>query len=181
LPENSPGIVILAAAPPGFNTDVVFQPADIGRVITDQAHADGREIVVGDGTGELHISLTAGADAARPLAVALPIDTAVELRLDVAKRFCRRLRGKRTGLTPSALRLTTLQRTRLIQLLHAFDVRSDGGGPRNVAVEVLNAAGEASLPAIEWKSSAARRKANRLIRDALTIVNGGYLMLLRGE
>jgi hypothetical protein len=173
-------MIMLTAAPPGFNTDVLFDPANIGRVITDQAHADGREIIIGDRTGELHISL-AGSDAAGLLAAVLPLDAAFELRLDVARRFYRRLRNKPAALTPRALRLTPLQRTRLIQLLHTFDVRADGGGPRNVAAEVLNAAREASLPAIEWKSSAARRKANRLIRDALMIVNGGYLMLLRGK
>jgi hypothetical protein len=180
LPENSPGTVILAAAPRGFGTDVAFEPANIGRVIADHTHADGRETIVGDDTGELHISL-ASADAAGPLAVVLPIDAAFELRLDVAARLYRRLRGKRAGLTPHALRLTALQRARVIHLLHTFDVRADGGGPRDVAVEVLNAAREASLPAIEWKSSAVRRNANRLIRDALALVNGGYLTLLRGE
>jgi hypothetical protein len=159
---------------------VAFEPANIGRVIADHTHADGRDMVIGDGTGDLHISL-AGAAAPQPLAVVLPIDVAFELRLDAAARLYRRLRGKRTGLTPRALRLTPLQRTRLIQLLHTFDVRAHGGGPRDIAAEVLNAAREASLPAIEWKSSAVRRNANRLIREALALVNGGYLTLLRGK
>jgi hypothetical protein len=172
--------LILTPAPPGFDTDVVFEPASIGQIVADYTDANSREIVVSDGSNQLHIFLS-GADVATHPAVILPIDAAFELRLDIAMRLYRRLRGKRNGLLPRPLQLTPLQRARLIQLLHAFDVRADGGGPRDIAVEVLRAQREAALPAIEWKSSAARRKANRLLRDAAALVNGGYLKLLRGK
>ena len=52
-----------------------------------------------------------------------------ELRLDVALRFVRRLRGQRVKLLPSALRLTPQQKRRLVQLLHAFDVHELGRRP----------------------------------------------------
>lgn len=171
---------MLVSAPPGFESDVAFEPASLGPVIADHAHANGREVVVADSGSELHISLK-DADAALRPAVILPIDSAFALRMDVATRFYRRLQGKRIGLLPRALRLTSLQKRHLIQRLHAFDVRADGGGPRDIAAAVLNAHREAALPAIEWKSSAARRKANRLIQDAIALVNGGYLKLLRGR
>jgi hypothetical protein len=102
-----------------------------------------------------------------------------ELRLDVALRFVRRLRGERVKLLPTALRLTSLQKSRLIQLLHAFDVHDAGGGPRDVAAEVLTSE-HAQLPSVEWKDSHARRKANRLIHDSIALVERGYLKLLRG-
>lgn len=102
-----------------------------------------------------------------------------ELRLDIALRLTRRLRGGRVKLLPATLRLTPLQRTRLIQLLHAFDVHDAGGGPRDVAAEVLSS-DQAQLPSVEWKDSHARRKANRLIHDATALVERGYLKLLRG-
>ena len=78
------------------------------------------------------------------------------------------------------LQLTSLQRSRLIQLLLAHDVQELGGGPREIATEALGSL-QATLPSVEWKDSAARRHANRLIRDARALVNGGYLRLLRGK
>lgn len=95
-------------------------------------------------------------------------------------RFFRRLGGQRVALLPRALQLTSMQRTRLIQLLLAHDVQEAGGGPRDVATEVIGSL-QAALPSVEWKDSAARRHANRLIQDSLALVNGGYLRLLRGK
>ncbi|WP_325011685.1 DNA -binding domain-containing protein [Bradyrhizobium sp.] len=40
----------------------------------------------------------------------------------MALRFARRLRGQPAKLLPAALRLSTQQKHRLVQLLHAFDV-----------------------------------------------------------
>ena len=104
----------------------------------------------------------------------------IEPRLDVAVSLVRRLRRKHGDLLPARLRLTPLQKARLIQLLHTFDILRDGGGRRDVANEVLNSE-QASLPSVEWKDSAARRKATRLIQDATVLVERGYLKLLRGD
>lgn len=168
----------MAPAPPGFDTGAVFDPAALGTIVVDRVEADGRHVVVGDASGQLQIWLQS-ADAEQPSAVVLPFDSAFELRLDVASRLYRRLRGRRTGLLPRALQLTPMQRSRLTLLLHAFDFHEAGAGPRDIASALIDAK-EAALPAIEWKSSAARRKANRLIHDAIALVNGGYLKLLRG-
>jgi hypothetical protein len=135
-------------------------------------------VVVSDASGDLHILLRDTDAAWRPAAI-LPLDSAFELRFDIALRFVRRLRGRRIALLPRALQLTPMQRARLILLLHAFDFHDAGGGPRDVAAALIDAE-EAALPAIEWKSSAARRKANRLIRDSVALVNGGYIKLMRG-
>ncbi|WP_432431221.1 DUF2285 domain-containing protein [Methylocella silvestris] len=170
---------MLTPAPPGFDTVAVFDPAVLGPVLADHIDADGRKVTIGTLSGELHIWLQ-DADAASRPAVILPVDSMFDLRLDIALRLVRRLRGRRISLMPRALHLTLMQKARLIQLLHAFDLRAEGGKPRDVATEVLGATVEAALPSIEWKSSAARRKANRLIRDSAALVNGGYLRLLRG-
>lgn len=90
------------------------------------------------------------------------------------------MRGQRIKLLPTALRLTPMQKTRLVRLLHAYDIHDAGGGPRDVATEVL-ASEQARLPSVEWKDSHSRRAANRLIHDATTLVNRGYLKLLRGR
>jgi hypothetical protein len=135
--------------------------------------------VISDGSGELHIRVHDERATQGP-AVLLPVDSMFELRLDVALRFVRRLGGQRINFLPTALRLSAFQKRRLIQLLHAFDVHDAGGGPRDVATEVLTS-DRAQLPSVEWKDSHARRKANRLIHDSVALVERSYLKLLRGH
>ena len=174
----SPGTLILAPAPSGFDALPPINPADLGPILADREGIDGRRLIIGDSSGDLHIWLP-DSEAAKRRAVMLPMDGGFELRVDIAQRFLRRVRGKRIALLPRALQLTSLQRARLIQLLLAHDVQEAGGGPRDVAAEVIGSF-QAALPSIEWKDSAARRHANRLIQDSVALVNGGYLRLLRG-
>ncbi|WP_234729999.1 DUF2285 domain-containing protein [Acidocella facilis] len=118
-------------------------------------------------------------DAARRPALILPLDAAFELRVMVLSRFYRRLRGRVAGPLPQALQLTPLRRARLILLLHALDFRLAGARPRDIAAALVDAR-EATLPALEWKSSAARRRTNRMIADAIGLMNGEYRKLLCG-
>lgn len=178
LPEVSPATLILEPAPSGFNTTTSFDTGAFSPVPVERTDADGREVVIVDGADELHIRLQDDQAMRRP-AVLLPLDSMFELRLDVALRFARRLGGQRLNFLPTALRLTSFQKRRLIQLLHAFDVHDAGGGPRDIAAEVLSS-DHAQLPSVEWKDSHARRKANRLIHDSIALVERGYLKLLRG-
>jgi hypothetical protein len=177
-PEVFPGGLLLTAAPSGFAT-APFSAAAIGPVIDDRADADGREIAFRDSSGELYVSVRPDEAESRP-AILLPLDDMIEARLDVAVSVVRRLHRRRADLLPARLRLTPLQKARLIQLLHTFDILREGGGRRDVANEVLNSE-QARLPSVEWKDSAARRKATRLIQDATALVERGYLKLLRGE
>jgi len=178
LPEVSPATLILEPAPTGFDAATSLDPGAFDPTLTEWVDAAGRELVMADESGELHIRLQADQAAQRP-AVLVPLDTMFELRFDVALRFVRRLNGQRISLLPAALRLTFFQKRRLIQLLHAFDVHDAGGGPRDVAAKVLTS-DHAQLPSVEWKDSHARRKSNRLIRDSIALVERGYLKLLRG-
>ncbi len=170
--------MILATAPSGFDTSAL-DPRALGPVLADRSDADGRHVVVGSTSGGLHVWLKQGDVAQRPT-VLMPIDDAFELRLDVAWRVIRRLRGQSIDLLPRLLRITSQHRARLTQLLHAYDIHHNGGGPREVAIDVL-ASQQASLPSAEWKDSGDRRKANRLIQDSIALVNRGYLKFLRGE
>lgn len=179
LPELSPGTLILETAPAGFEELTSLDPAQLGSVVADDADDEGRELVVVDGSGELHVRVSGHQLGTRP-AILLPPDSSFELRLDVALRFVRRLRGQRVKLLPAALRLTPQQKHRLVRLLHAFDVHELGGGPRDVAAIILRSE-HARFPSVEWKDSHARRAANRLIHDSIALVERGYLKLLRGR
>ncbi len=170
--------MILEPAPPDFEIVHSIDRDAFEPPLVERTDADGRELVIADGSGELHVRLRDEQVAQRP-AVLVPLDSMGELRADVALHFARRLAGQRTGLLPAALRLTPFQKRRLIQLLHAFDVHDLGGGPRDVAAKVL-ASDHARRRSVEWKDSHARRKANRLIHDSIALVERGYLKLLRG-
>jgi hypothetical protein len=179
LPEMSPGTLLLDVAPHGFEPPSL-DASQLGSIIADRADDDGREVVVVDASGELHIRLCNDLAAQRPM-ILLPADlTSSDLRLDVASRFLRRIAGQTIGLLPRALRLTAPRKHRLVQFLHAFDVHDLGGGPRDVA-EIVLRSDHAKYPSIEWKDSHARRAANRLIHDSIALVEQGYLKFLRGD
>jgi hypothetical protein len=149
-----------------------------GPVLADRQTGEDRHLILRESGGDHRLWLH-GVDAANRPAVLIPLDKSLELRIEALWRFYRRLRGRPAGPPPRALQLTSLRRARLILLLHALDFRLAGAGPRDIAAALLDAE-EAALPAIEWKSSATRRKVNRLISDGLALMNGGYHKLLRG-
>ncbi|WP_246206787.1 DUF2285 domain-containing protein [Methylocystis heyeri] len=171
-------MLLLTAAPSGFAV-APFSALSLGSVGDDRTDTEGREVAICDASGAFYVSLRHAEAEDRP-AILLPLDDMIEPRLDVAASLVRRLCGKRVDLLPIRLRLTPLQKARLIQHLHAFDILRDGGGRREVAHEVLHSE-QARLPSVEWKDSAARRKATRLIQDATALVERGYLKLLRGD
>jgi hypothetical protein len=177
-PEITPGSLILGPAPAGFEDLPIIDPNAIGKAFADRRDRDGRQLLIHDGDHELYICLPPD-DAPCRTFILLP-DTVHGIRSEIASRAVRRLHGETISLLPRALLLTSLQKIRLIHLLHAFDVHNDGGSARDVATTVL-ADDQARLPGIEWKDSAARRKATLLIRDAVAFVNRGYLKLLRGR
>jgi len=150
----------------------------LGPVIGDRTGDDGRHVVIADRHGHLPIWLIHPEAERRPAAL-VPLDDHVDLRIEVLARFARRLRGTITDPLPRSLQLTTQRRTRLILLLHALDYRLGGADLREIAAALIDA-DDAALPAVEWKSSATRRKANRLVHDAIALMNGGYRDLLRG-
>ncbi len=112
-------------------------------------------------------------------AILIPIDDDFGLRAASALRFVRRLRGKRPGPLPRALRLTPLRRGRLILMLRALDADQAGASYRQIASVLLDPAA-AHIPARDWKESALQSRVFRLVNDAIGLMNGGYLELLRG-
>ena len=171
--------MILASAPQGYDAGNSFALSDIEPFATDRRDRLERHILLADPDDTQYLQLSENGSG-HCLAVILPLDDASDLRFEAVGRFLRRLRGRSSGPLPTGLQLTPMRRSRLIQLLHALDFRLTGAGPREIAAALVDK-DAAALPAIEWKSSAVRRKANRLIRDAQVLMNGGYRKLLRGD
>jgi hypothetical protein len=179
LPEIAPATLILAPAPEGFDPNILIASALSNGLSADRQDGADRYVILADPQGDHPIWLR-GADAVLRPSVILPLDAAFELRAAMMWRFYRRLCGRPAGPLPRSFQLTPLRRRRLILLLHTLDFRLAGAGLRDITAALIDAR-EAMLPAIEWKSSAARRKASRLVQDSLALMHGGYRKLLRGN
>lgn len=142
--------------------------------------SDGRHFVLGDVDGPHHLWLRGG-HAGQPLAYVILKDEMTELRLAAAGRLDRRLFG-----APPARRLrgfhpSPFQRHRLSLLLDILDMAL--GPDRRPATSYAIACkliypAMSIAPGAEWKASSERRQTQRLINEALHLMNGGYRALL---
>jgi hypothetical protein len=168
---------MLAGAPAGFRTAKRLEQLDLTHAtLHTQPEGEGA-IILADPDGDHH--LVAGAiDAAQPLAVLLPLDDNFHIRAEAALRFQRRLAGRAAGPLPRALALTSRHRLRLVRMVRALDGRSAGATYREIAGVLFDTPGQS---ATEWKTSPIRAQTIRLVKDAQTMMRGGYLRLLAGR
>lgn len=73
-----------------------------------------------------------------------------------------------------------MQQARLTLQLRALDGELEGATRREIAAVLLDAEAR-GIPAIEWKTTALRKRVNRIVAGAVALMNGGYLDLLRGD
>lgn len=178
-PEFLPASVIVAPAPEEFGA---VWPIDLNRLSPIAASAEtesGRHLLLDDPDGRHRIWLV-GDWRAQGSAFVIPIDSDVAARLHSLKRFHRRLSGKRSGPPLRSQTLSSRQRTRLALLLRALDGKREGATRREIAAVLLDPSAY-SIPAIEWKNTALRKKVNRVVASGIAMMNGGYLALLCGD
>jgi len=175
-PDVFPGTVIVAPGPESFSADCPLSLASLDQSTGD--HESGGYLALPDPEGCVYLSLSPCKNGEYP-AVILPLDEIAELRLEAAARLLRRLSGRLGGPLPNGLRLTQQRRLRMIQRLHALDFHLAGASPREIATALIDA-DAVKLRAVEWKDSAARTKAKRLVKEAQALMTGGYRKLLRG-
>ena len=147
-------------------------------VRADRDIGEGRHLILSDIDGDHRLWLCGRAEA--PQAIILPLDGDFELRLAAAARYVRRLRGERSGPPAPRLGVTAFQRARLILLIAISDLLSDGRTKREIARGLVYPGLEIGSAA-EWKSSAERRRTQRLCDEAKAMVAAGYRWLLRGH
>ncbi|PWR19949.1 DUF2285 domain-containing protein [Zavarzinia compransoris] len=141
-------------------------------------HAQGAgAIVLADAGGDHHLVVGA-INPTQPLAVLLPLDDSFHIRAEAALRFQRRLFGRPAGPLPRALTLTPRHRLRLVRMVRALDGRLSGATYREIAGVLFDTPGQS---ATEWKTSPIRAQTIRLVKDAQTMMRGGYLRLLAGR
>jgi hypothetical protein len=171
--------VIVAPAPEDFAAARSIDPERLSPVIKHADTENGRHILLDDPEGRHRIWLMENVHA-RGSAFLIPLDDDLGARLHSLQRLHRRLTGKRAGPPLRSLQLSPPRRARLALLVRALDGEQEGASRREIAAVLLD--DEAShIPAIEWKNAALRKRVNRVVASSVGLMNGGYLMLLRGD
>jgi len=151
-------------------------------ILADRTLSTGRHLILGDIDGPHRLWVR---DPLRgsTLAYVIVRDEAVDLRHVAARRLDRRLAGAPPMRLPPGFAPTAFQRRRLGMLLDILDAVLDR---ERTGVTTHEIACRHVYPAMaigrgnEWKSSAERRRTQRLIDEALALMNGGYRALLHG-
>ncbi len=180
MPSAFSATVILDAAPDAFASNPSVDVSAWPDIIADKALSDGRHIIVADTDGSHHIWLRSTANA---LAYVLVRDDRLDLRLAAIRRFERKLAGTPQSRPIPGFQATAFQRRRLNLLLDILDAALDrerGAATTHEIARRLIYPGMTIGRGSEWKSSSERRRTQRLIDEALGLMQGGYLRLLRG-
>ena len=172
-PEIAPGIVALHPAPSGYPSVAPIEPSDLGSVLADHEDASGRHLVIDDPGGRLRLWL-AGRPPCSGLIIIVAPDSYYPLRRAVADRVARRLRGTSAGRLPSDVQLR-----RLTIMLHLLQLLSAGLSTREMADKAVYPG--LKLRGSGWRAANERREVQRLRDEALRLMEGGYLDLLRGR
>jgi hypothetical protein len=173
-PEKLPDAVVLSKAPDGFQQTKALRQSILSKAVAITKAADGVHALLPWGQQLCQLD---GDDEA-PSAIVIPLDEDFLLRIAAAIRFNRMIALGSGEPTPEDARLTAQHRTRLIQMLRALDGRLSDATYREIASYIFGPG-----PAHEkgWKTHPVRAQTIRLVKDAIKIVNRGYLKLLRGR
>lgn len=153
-------------------------PLDLGNSSPDirrvhvTAKATVRDFRIALGNGQHLQILDCASDDGIAVAV-VPLDLDGFDRIEAIRRFLAALHGRAI---PPDTRLTRQQRARLRRMLRAFDGQRAGATQQEIAQVLLHIG---KLDRDEWQASSARHAVKSLLRDARSMVAGGYRRLLR--
>lgn len=171
VPEADPGTVILASVaqlPP-------IEARPLAELTKDGAYEgpDGRSVLYGRGPASIRVFLTPDTSAEQPIVAVVPLGPDGHDRIDAVMRLWRAMNNRRI---PPDLRLTAQQRRRLRRMLQAVDGHHEGATYREIAEAIF---GPARISEMPWKTSALRDTTIDLVKDGLSLIDGGYRSLLR--
>ena len=153
-------------------------PLDLGNSSPDirrvQVIAKGtdRDFRIAVGNGQ-HLQILDCASDGRIAVAVVPLDLDGFDRIEAIRRFLAVLHNRAI---PPDTRLTRQQRARLRRMLRAFDGQRAGATQQEIAQVLLHIG---KLDRDEWQASSARHAVKLLLRDARSMVAGGYRKLLR--
>lgn len=121
----------------------------------------------------------AGSSPPSRLAVMLPMDANLDIRLHSLRRMHGWLTRKQAGPAMRQQQISAFHRHRFILMLRILDGLRDGASRREIA-SVIFSRDFRSIPAVDWQNTSARRHLARLIAEGRDYVGGGYRRILRG-
>ncbi|MEJ6011132.1 DUF2285 domain-containing protein [Novosphingobium aquae] len=155
-----------------------------GRAAVLDRTIDGlRHIVLATPHGPLRLCI----DNSQPntgLKCVIQTDSLIDVRIAALQWFHKSLQGSPLDPGPKCLFPTPFQRSRLNLMLRILDYLADSAGNPNPIREIsqLIVYPRTKLAsAAEWKTSSERRRTQRLVNEAKSLMNGGYHALLKGE
>lgn len=172
LPEDDTSAIVLAVAPAAYFATPESHPP-IDNAFTA---GDGPETIVLHALGDhQHLQLVRGGGRheSRPLAALVPLSLQGFDRLESVARLLASLHGRSI---PADTRLTPQHRARLRRMLQCFDGYRHGATQKEIA-QIVFRTGE--LDRDDWQASSARHAVKSLLRDARSMIAGGYRTLLR--
>jgi len=172
LPHLNPGTVVVAPAPDEF-----AEARSISELTPAFSHrgANGEHWLLDRGGDALPVALIDGADAAKPAAIVIPLDSSFSMRMKAAHRFGNAMAGGAPGRAPDTL--TAKQRHRLQLILRGLDGCLARRSCREIAELLFD---PNSIPAgPEWISHGLRGRTRRLCKRGLDLMQGEYRDLLR--
>ena len=139
---------------------------------------DGRHILWRQASDEQRIWILPDTNPSAPIAAVIPFDMHVAQRVEAVLHLWHRLTD--AAVRPVASSLTEQQRRRMILMLRALDGRQQHATYRDLAATLLDP-GVRRQSRRDWLTSSYRSQIIRLVKDAVSRMEGGYRELLRGQ
>jgi hypothetical protein len=172
LPHLNPVTVVVAPAPDEF-----AEARSISELTPafSRRDANSEHWLLDQGGDALPVALIDGADATRPAAIVIPLDSSFSMRMKAAQHFGSVIAGDGPDRAPDTL--TAKQRRRLQLILRGLDGWLARRSCREIAEDLF---GPNSIPAgPEWNSHELRGRTRRLYKRGLDLMQGEYRDLLR--
>lgn len=166
---SSDSTVLLLTRRPDFLPPASAASADpfaVGRDTPEGTYASFSE-------HDISVLLLSGTLPDDQLAALVPFDTDVFDRIDALTRMARIWRGRPPPRDP---RMTAEQRRRLRLKLRAADGHMNGASYREIAIAIY---GATRVDTELWKTSPLRDAVIAFVEGGLSLIDGGYLQLLR--
>jgi hypothetical protein len=171
LPEVPPTVVsLIATRVPGARRLDVHE---LGDQISERSGADGQHVIVRFRGSNLRLWIADPGD--QPLAVVLPLDDDLPIRVAATLHLWSRVKG---GEIEQPLPLTRQQRERLILMARALDGHLADASYREIAEALF---GARRIERETWKTSSLRDRTIRLVKGGIDLMLAGYRRLLRGR
>ena len=172
MPQHDTSVVLLEGVPPASGVESTrFPVRGVDHVRTDH---DTMAVLRNLGDGQLlSVLQLQGTVGSSTFAALVTLGLEGFDRLESVHRLLASLHERAI---PPDTRLTVQQRLRLRRMLQAFDGRRDGATQKEIGETIFRTG---HLSRHDWQAHSARHAVMALLKDARSMVEGGYLQLLR--